>query len=377
MKIAITTNATDNYLYAIEALLQGVAQNIYELTSRRESCEFRIILVGNESMNGHVRFAERLGLDSALNGAPCSIVRVISEHWRESEKYQPEQNLMVAQMRMSAANSARQWGADYFWSLDADVIAPPNALSCSIEMLEFDRGYYDIAFCPYPSQGGGSFLGGHGDPAAPIYPNFRPDEHELPDELKARFEAAVETFEREKSPESHRALVEIRREIEKTCPPKFGGNVLKHNGEFGWRRRGWLDFAYPGIGQGSVVPTDWWGFGCTLFSREALSHFDFVGYYGLGTEDLYVGYQRFGHRGFRSCCITHCPASHAIRKGKDREIVLCHASHEIADSETIGHLRRKNVPFYQHCPGEPFRSEPMKQALHSDEEAEDGVNSAD
>lgn len=367
MKIAITTNATDNYMYALRAVLQAVSQNIYELSHRNIDFEIRLILVGNESIRKAEGWAKELGFSDEMAGPHYSTIHVIEcAEWVETEKYKEEQNLMVSQMRMAAANEARRWGADYLWYLDADVIPTPNSLTCSLSMLAFDNGYYDVAFCPYPSQGGGSFLGGHGDPMNPIFTDFKAEEREMPEDVEKELKDVIAAFESNKNRENYVKMMELRRKIEKEYPPKFNANVMKHNAEFGWRRRGWLDFAYPAIGKGAIVPTDWWGFGCTLMSRKAVSYMDFLGYYGKGTEDLYTGHYRIGARDLRSCCITHCPASHVLRHGEDREIVLSHAFHELREGDGKGHLRREQVPFFDHWPGEEYHEKPEKQRIHSD-----------
>ncbi len=373
LRIAITTNATDNYLYAMGSFLQALAQNLCRAEQTRKNVEFLIILVGNESMEEWRDYAQELGLDDSHEFRGTRNLEVIKDsRWKETKKYSDSQNLMVAQMRMAALNHARRWGADLFWMLDADVIPPPNALSCSIDMIEFDNGWYDIAFCPYPSQGGGSYLGGHGTPREPIFPDFRPEEREVGTRLLNSYEKAKAAFEKKPSQSTWDKVFNLRKKIERTCPPKHGGNIMKHSAEYGWRRRGFLDYAYPGIGLGSVVPTDWWGFGCTLLSHDALMFADFVGYTGKGTEDLFMGYQKFHARGMRSVVVTHCPVGHVIRVEREgeveKEIIHCHATHELIDEETRGHLRRDYIPHYQHIPGEEFRETPKKQVIHIDEE---------
>jgi hypothetical protein len=78
------------------------------------------------------------------------------------------------------------------------------------------------------------------------------------------------------------------------CKCKPLGNVFFCNSKK-FRRRGWMDAAYPGLGIGAVVPSDWCGFGCTPMSKRALSLAQFDGYDGSGTEDLYMVWKRW-HR---------------------------------------------------------------------------------
>jgi len=56
----------------------------------------------------------------------------------------------------------------------------------------------------------------------------------------------------------------VDKRIEK-YPPK--SNVFVANGKK-WRRRGWFDFAYPAIGKGAIVPSDWCGFGATMMNKK-------------------------------------------------------------------------------------------------------------
>ena len=130
------------------------------------------------------------------------------------------------------------------------------------------------------------------------------------------------------------------------CPPD--GNIWEVIAKHGWRRRGWLDSAYPGIGLGAVVPSDWCGFGCTLMNREALALADFEGYEGKGTEDLFVCWNRWHPAGLRINVIPHCPCDHVIwekkKGGSATEYNHIVAYHE-QRGEARGHLRTRVVPW--------------------------------
>jgi len=279
-------------------------------------------------------------------------VQYFTHEWSEGVNYQKECQLNIAQMRTKMHEGAMRWGADFTWSLDADVLPPDNALHCSLQMLEFDDGYYSIAACPYPSQGGGSFLTGHGDQRNPIFADFDFDEREVSEELQQKWDDACDAVESDpEDQEAHKARFELRKEIEKSCPPKHGGNIWKLNAEHGWRKRGWFDFAYPAIGRGSVVPVDWCGFGATLMNAEALASADFTGYDGSGTEDLYIIWHRWHPKRLRICSIPHCPCDHIVRTGESKKLVHTDAYHE-EHSATQGHLRRRFRAWHQHQPGE-------------------------
>ncbi len=118
----------------------------------------------------------------------------------------------------------------------------------------------------------------------------------------------------------------------------------------GWRRRGWLDHAYPGIGVGAMVPSDWCGFGCTLMGAKALALADFDGYEGQGTEDLFIIWNRWWPAGKRINVITHCPCDHVIwskKKGGDvKEYTLVSSYHEM-HGDCVGHLRTRKTPWQE------------------------------
>ena len=344
--IAITTCATKSYTYALSALLRAIQRNIYHLSSQENPLvhQFHLILVGDEEVE---TFA-----DEARGLMPQVQVHLHTEGWTEGANYQKHAQLTIAQMRSKMFEISRSLEVDACWSLDSDVIPPDNALLCSLQMLEFDGGYYSVACCPYPSQGGGSFLTGHGTRTNPIMPDFDLSEREVPKDMLKEWDDIEEKINKEpEEPEHHRERFELQKRIEKECPPKHGGNIWKLNAEHGWRRRGWFDFAYPAIGRGAIVPTDWAGFGATLMNRNALAAADFTGYDGNGTEDLFIIWKRWYPRRLRLCSIPHCPCDHIVRTGESKKIVHTFAYHE-EHPETMDHLRREFRPWYQHTPGE-------------------------
>ena len=75
------------------------------------------------------------------------------------KNYKEEAQLLIAQMQSHAFSVARAIDVDYLWSVEADVLVAHNSLDVSLNILDFDQGYYDVAMCSYPSQGGGAFLG--------------------------------------------------------------------------------------------------------------------------------------------------------------------------------------------------------------------------
>lgn len=368
MKLAVTVCATKQYAYALAAQLRRV-QKALRYAEWKDGGTY--ILVTNDRDVGK----EMTALCKSL--LPEFEARVVVNTMGDGHKnYKEDAQMLIAQMRTAAFSEARALDVDYCWSLDSDVLPPANGFACMLWSLGFDRGYYSIACCPYPSQGGGGFLGGRGTIYQPILPDWQPEERQLPEELLARInsgktevkslEAAMEALRLspetdetkrakateigEKMREAHKSLAALDEEVKK-CPPK--GNIFEVNGK-GWKRRGWLDNCYPAIGKGAMLPSDWCGFGCTLMGRAALAEADFIGYEGRGTEDLYIVWNRWYKAGMRINVITHAPADHVIRNpGKPGRFCLMQATHE-TEGEYVGHLRYSSKPWYPMELGEKF-----------------------
>ena len=258
------------------------------------------------------------------------------------ENYKEHAQLLIARMRTEAFSAARKLGVDLCWSLDSDTLPPANALRCMETMLEFDDGYYSVSTCPYPNS---AFLGGRGTPQNPIAEDYLPSERKLPSRLKAAWDACNSRIANAPTEKEHKRRERLAKRI-RDCPPD--GNVWEVIAKHGWRRRGWLDSAYPGIGRGAVVPSDWCGFGCTLMNRKALALACFDGYDGKGTEDLFIVWKRWHPAGLRINVITHCPCDHVIwekKKGGDAgKFTLISAFHE-TEGEYVGHLRTSQTPW--------------------------------
>ena len=330
MKLALYTAATKGYGHA---LVHQARRIIAGLTLERRVTETLFLLVTDDATE--VEPARAL-YEAA--GVRCEVLMTDREG---GENYQVAAQLLIASMRQAAATRAQAWGADACLALDSDVLPPANAIRCMLDMLEFDGGFYGVAFCPYPSQGGGAFLGGHGSPRDPIFADFSEEEKDVPQELLDRREELRKALSEPGAAESLREeLSEAERKI-REVPPKW--NVFEANGKK-WRRRGWFDFAYPALGRGAVVPVDWIGFGCTMMGRHALALCDFTGYDGRGTEDLYICYRRWAPAGIRIACIPHCPCDHVIRDKENGGHVLVATGHA-DDEEHAGHLRQWRVPW--------------------------------
>lgn len=354
MKFAITICATKRYTYAMSAQarrVQAACQHIKE---------GHIILVGDGS--------------DELKKIQELYKRLMPDEWKvyviwekslvdNHKNYKENAQMVIGQMRTAAFDMARSLDIDQCLSLDSDVLPPANAVKAMQQMLEFDDGYYSIATCPYPSQGGGGFLGGRGTIFHPIAPDFYEEEREVPENLKNQLieiRKKIADTPRPKSEEESKAVEALHKschELEekaKACPPK--GNVFELNGKR-WRPRGWFDNAYPALGKGAVVPSDWCGFGCTMMNKKALAYAHFDGYDGRGTEDLYIVWHRWYTADLKLCCIAHCPCDHVIRNpGKEGYFILQQAYHE-TEGECVGHLRIRPRAFYAFDFGEKFDPE--------------------
>lgn len=337
--LAITICATKSYTYAMRAQARRVVANIQAAGVPPG----HVVLVGDES--------------AELKAIAKCYESLLPPEWKVTlignkalaeggENYKERAQLLIATMRSEAFAFCRKIGAALVWSLDSDVLPPANALRCMVKMLEFDDGFYSISTCPYPNS---AWLGGFGSPTKPIEEDFLPHERVLPWKLKRAHESCEKRLKTLKDrPAIEREQKRMGRLAERIrkCPPD--GNIWEVIAKHGWRRRGWLDHAYPAIGRGAVVPSEWCGFGCTLLNAEALALADFEGYDGRGTEDLFVCWNRWHPAGLRLNVITHCPCDHVIwskKKGGDAAEYVHHVAYHEAEGECRGHLRVRQKPW--------------------------------
>lgn len=347
--LSVIIAATRNYQYALFAQARAIAQNAALARIERGS----IILATDEApvVPGLLERYKALLPSWEIHHLALPVKELTKKD------YSANAQLLIAQLYSAAFDKARDLGAEFVWSLEADVIPEPNNLRCMRDMLAFDGGYYDVAFCPYSN---GCIMGGHGSPTHWIFPNWYEDELALPDELKQQLkDHRAKHTGGQPSAEWFAELKRLEEEAKKH-PPK--GNVFKLNGER-WRRRGWLEFAYPGIGKGAVVKSDWMPMGNNLFSARATSLVDFTGYTGGGTQDLYLSYRLAAH-GLKFCVIPHSLSHHAKRKqNADGGPYTLHFLYHQEEGECVGHIRQREVPFYSHEPGERIEAQEPDYAI--------------
>lgn len=357
--LGITICATPKYAYALKAQATAVQAAVVE--ARRRGMVSQVSLIFATSDN---KLANDIGnlykglIPNGFNFEP--IILGVDDKFK-SHKTKAQKNIAI--LRTAAFNKAKALDCDHVWSLDSDVLPKHNSLSASFDMLQFDEGFYQVISCPYPSQGGGGFLCGRGTFREHILRDIYDDEKDVNPKIIKRIDKYRKEEEilgkklkdAKKSEENDKLFKRMillgkkislwRKFIRNKARPK-DRNVFKLNGKK-WRKRGWFDFAYPAIGKGSVVPTDWTGFGCVLMTQKALNIIDFHGYDGRGTEDLFITWQRWYLNGIKIAALPHCPADHVIRvRGKKDEYSHIFTYHE-PDGECEGHLRQEYKEFNQ------------------------------
>lgn len=336
-KIAVTIQASVSYQYALHAQARALKQNF--LTAEIDGGHI-ILVTCEKSVAGILAHYKAIFGDGwKVHHIPLPVVD-------GQENYKEAAQLAIAQMQTAAFDKARLLNVDFVWNVESDVIPEANNLRCMLDMLQFDGGYYDVAFVPYVSQGGGGIMGGRGTARHHILPNIYEDERDMAPELQERHErlkAAYAELKGEPSKELQDECEAVKKLIDATPP---NGNVFTLNGK-GWRQRGWFEWAYPQIGKGAVVPSDWMPMGNNLFSRKAIALVDFLGYEGKGTQDLYLCFYRLAPHGLKICVIPHCVSHHVMRRKDDKENTfyrLAYLFHE-AQGECMGHLRHREIPW--------------------------------
>jgi hypothetical protein len=336
MKVATVIVATKSYLDPLEVCLRRAKTAIKHSGTE---IDHKLIVVTDE--------ASKRAVEALVDG--FGNTEVISIAMEESgEHYKKDRQILIASLQSTGFDAARNWGCDFLWSVEADVLVPHNALSVSLDMLRFDGGYYDVSFVTYPSQGGGSFLGGYGSYQHPIAEDYLPEERIIPRKLQLLMDSCEERLkkeglDRDSIDKEHKRMGRILEKV-KQCPPS--GNVFELNAKK-WRRRGWLDNSHVGTGRGAVIETDWTGLGCTLMSKKAAALAQFDGYDGGGTQDLYLNWHKWKPEGLRFCCITHTVCDHVVRDDETEGGLTTLKSYHEPEGETKGHLRYRRVPFHK------------------------------
>lgn len=332
--IAIAVAGTKSYLHCWMQCVRAIA------AAAAHHAEAHFIFATDESEQS--KAAEEVAKAELPEGWRVTAIRLRGVD-DDAKDYKHAAQLRIAALQGAAFAFARaKVRADMLWSVESDNIVPANAL----RVLEWTLGmptadgspYYDIAAATYYN---GLFLGGFGTPQNPIAEDFLPNERKLSRRLKACLAASEERIKADGHPSEKeiKRMVRLRERVKKAAPD---GNIWEVTARHGWRRRGWMDFAYPGIGEGAVVPSDWCGLGCTLMSKRALALADFHGYDGGGTQDLFLCWHRWHPAGLRLACVTHVACDHVKRQG---DSIVHHRAYHEQDPNYRGHLRVRSQPW--------------------------------
>lgn len=342
--MVICVSGTKSYLHAWPQCVRAIAA----AAAHHEEAHF--IFATDESKEG--KAAAEIAQRELPDGWKVTVLNLPIKD-DKSTRYKEEAQMRIAALQGACFSLARKVRADLCWVVESDTIVPADALRVlewTLAMPTADGSpHYDIAAATYPN---GLFLGGFGTPQNQIAEDFQPHERKLKPRLKLVFEECEKRLKQakdQKTGERESKRMGRLRERVKNCPPD--GNVWEVIAKHGWRRRGWMDAAYPGIGRGAVVPSDWCGLGCTLLSKRALAHADFTGYEGKGTQDLFLCWNRWYPAGLKLACVPHIVCDHIKRKSPEApadapEIIHYRAYHE-TDGEHRGHLRVRQQAFVQ------------------------------
>lgn len=337
MKLCISVSATKSYLHAWDACIRSIAS----AAAHYETADFVFATDTSEES----KVAEEVLKRELPEGWKIHVLRIPIKD--DAKDYERAAQMRIASLQGAAFAFARaKLRADLFWNVESDNIMPANALRVlewTLQMPDANgNAVYDIAAGTYPN---GLFLGGFGTPQNAIAEDFLPIERKLSVRLKRCLEVcekrlAAKLPEKAAVDREMKRMGRLQKRVKRSSPD---GNIWEVTAKYGWRRRGWMDFAYPGIGEGAVVPSDWCGLGCTLLSKHALALADFNGYDGGGTQDLFLCWHRWHPARLRIACVPHVVCDH-VKKDKDGVVVHHRAYHELS-GECRGHLRVRSQPW--------------------------------
>lgn len=338
MKTIVTSYATKHYSYALEHVIKRAMPIIAE-------CEVLIITTDDSK-----ELANKCKKIQKLIGNKCEFITEVAISEIDNLKADTESSIRVARLQNVAWNIGRKFDPDYCLSIESDILVPHNALKVLQQVLEFDDNYYDVGMITYPNM---TFLGGRGTPQQWILPSVYPEEKKLDNALKKRFEKQQQIIkslvETGKTPTAMQKKIWQKQMADIQAAPA-SGNIWQLNANYGWKKRGWLEYAYPAIGKGAILPTDWVGLGCTLMSKKAFQLATFEGYEGQGSQDLFLCWKKWYPNGIKMAVVPHVLCHHIKHKRDAKgnklinEFELYEAYHETSEP-AVGHLRVRIQPW--------------------------------
>jgi len=332
MKLAIVTAATKSYLYAWQACVRSIA------AAAAHYPDAHFIFCTDQSEEA--KLAAKMLKEELPEGWKITTINLPIKD--DEKDYKTTAQLRIAALQGAGFAFAKtKVRADLLWSVESDNIVPANALRVLEWALAMPQAegtpVYDIAAGTYVN---GSFLGGFGTPFSQINKDFLPCERKMTPRLIVCLDATEDRLKKGQSEKESNRMKRLMDLVEK-CPPD--GTLWEVIQKHGWRRRGWLEAAYPGIGWGSLVPGDWCGLGCTLMNKKALMLADFAGYEGHGTQDLFLCWQRWHPAGLKLAIVPHVACDHVKRDEKGK--LIHHVAYHEQQGECRGHLRTKRIPW--------------------------------
>jgi len=328
MKTVVFTAATKSYAYAFEACAKALARS---LIGCGDEIHWVIATDKEETISAGARAYENFGFRKPI------VLEGFEE--REEAKYKEQSQLFIAKMQQACIDEAKKGDADIVFSVESDILVHPKAYHGLKWLLQYPvEPRYSIAAATYFN---GAFLCGRGTPQHQIAEDFTEEERQIPKALAQRIRKNKEAFsllaKSKKTPteDQLKEAREIAEEIKKQ-PPR--GNVFSMNAKK-WRKRGWLDVAYPGAAcQGAVLPSDWCGLGCTMWGRDVNEITNFTGYEGKGTQDLFLVWSKWHPHGKRIGCLVGAPAIH-VKKKEDEKLFVWEPFFLPENEEASGHIR--------------------------------------
>lgn len=349
--LAVTVAATKSYLHSWQQTINSISAAVTHYSSGH------FIYASDDSKECKAAMEYAKG---ALpeNWAIHHIVHKIPDD--SSTNYKQEAQARIALIQGSCFAFARKIKADLCWNVESDIIVPPNALRNLEWVLDCPDSPYEIACLTY---GNSEFLGGFGTKDNWIAEDFLPTERKLKDRIKLVMETcekrlkelAKKKNEAIKQKLSAKELKQLEDTIQKEAkrssriqkhlknyPPD--GNIWEVISKHGWRRRGWLNSAYPALSQGCIVPVDWHGLGCILLNARALSLATFHGYGPEcgSTQDLFLFWKRWYPNGVKAAMSTFSLCDHIkpeMVDGKRTGKYTHHLAYFEESGEYRGHLR--------------------------------------
>ena len=132
-KIATVIVATKSYLDPLEVCLRRVKTAMDHSPERFDNKLF--IITDKKSYSDVVVMAKDFD--------DYEVIKIDMEE--SGEYYKTDRQILIASLQSKVFDAARKWGCDYLWSVEADVLVPYNALSISLQMLDFDDPWERIS----------------------------------------------------------------------------------------------------------------------------------------------------------------------------------------------------------------------------------------